>query len=117
MKLLTPSQKAERWRAAVKQYQDAKDAEHALRTQISDILKQVQVVISAKARITQLEQDNQSRLAQRNTFNTELADQETRLLPPAREQLQRDQHALKEHLAQKPGLLANLFSLGQAHRT
>lgn len=117
MKLLAPAEKANLWRAAVKQYQAAKDAEQALRAQVSDILERIRAVISAKARIRQKEQERQIRLTQRRSLDEEQATLEIRQLAPAREQLQRELQALDAHLVQKPGLLANLFSLWGAHRT
>jgi hypothetical protein len=117
MKLLAPAEKANLWRVAVKQYQAAKDAEQALRAQVSDILERIRAVISAKARIRQKEQERQIRLTQRRSLDEEQATLEIRQLAPAREQLQRELQALEAHLVQKPGLLANLFSLWGAHRT
>lgn len=117
MKLLSSSDKNMLWRAAVKQYQDAQKAEQAIRAQASDILERVQAVISAKARVHQKEQERQARLAQRSSLNDEQAMLETRQLAPARELLQRELQLLEAHLAKKPGLLANLFSLWGAHRT
>ncbi|MBI6556735.1 DNA helicase, partial [Pseudomonas veronii] len=117
IKLLTPAEKATLWRAAVKQYEDAKGAEQALRAQVSDILERIQAVISAKARIRQKEQERQIRLTQRRSLDEEQTTLEIRQLTPAREQLQRELQALEAHLVQKPGLLANLFSLWGAHRT
>lgn len=116
MKLLTSADKATLWRAAVQQYQDAKDAEQALRAQVSDILQRIQGVLSAKARIRQKEEERQARLTQRSNLDDQQAKMETQLTP-AREQLRRELQALDAHLADKPGLLANLFSLWGAHRT
>ncbi|NWD68963.1 DNA helicase [Pseudomonas gingeri] len=117
MKLLSSTEKTSLWRAAVKQYQDAKNAEQALRAQVSDILERVQAVISAKTRVHQKEQERQVHLTQRSRLDDEQATLETRQLTPAREQLQRELQALEAHLAKKPGFLANLFSLWGAHRT
>ena len=117
MKLLTPADKASHWRAAVKQYQDAKDAERSLRAQTDDILERIQGVISAKARVKQQEHERQARLAQRRSLDGEHAALESQQLPPTREHLQRALLALEAHLAKKPGLLANLLSLWGAHRT
>ncbi|WP_314915544.1 ATP-binding protein [Pseudomonas helleri] len=117
MKLLSSAEKTHFWRTAVKQYQDAKNAEQAIRTQVSDILERVQAVISAKARVHQKEKERQVRLTQRSGLDDEQATLETLQLTPAREQLQRELQALEAHLAKKPGFLANLFSLWGAHRT
>ncbi|WP_248805417.1 DEAD/DEAH box helicase [Pseudomonas sp. MWU13-2100] len=116
MKLLSSAEKTNLWRAAVKQYQDAKNAEQALRAQVIDILERVQAVISAKARVHQKEEERQVHLSQRSRLDDEQATLETRQLKPAREQLQRELQALEAHLAKKPGFLANLFSLWGAHR-
>ncbi|WP_210644200.1 ATP-binding protein [Pseudomonas sp. Tri1] len=115
MKLLTPAEKAVLWRAAVEQYLAAKDAEQALRAQLSDILERIQGVLSAKARIRQKEEERQVRLTQRRSLNDDQATLETRLTS-AREQLQLKLQTLDAHLAQKPRLLANLLSLWGAHR-
>jgi len=117
MKLLSSAEKTNFWRAAVKQYQDAKNAEQAIRAQVSDILERIQAVISAKARVHQKEKERQVRLTQRSSLDDEQATLETLQLTPAREQLQRELQALEAHLAKKPGFLANLFSLWGAHRT
>lgn len=117
MKLLSSAEKTNFWRTAVKQYQDAKNAEQAIRTQVSDILERVQAVISAKARVHQKEKERQVRLTQRSGLDDEQATLETLQLTPAREQLQRELQALEAHLEKKPGFLANLFSLWGAHRT
>jgi hypothetical protein len=117
MKLLTPADKASLWRAAVQQYQDTKDAEQALRSQVSDILERVQGVVSAKARIKQKEQERQVHLAQRRSLEDQQATLESQPLMSVREQLQQALQALQTHLAKKPGLLANLLSLWGAHRT
>ncbi|TWC63554.1 AAA domain-containing protein [Pseudomonas sp. SJZ103] len=117
MKSLSSTDKNMLWRAAVKQYQDAKSAEQAIRAQASDILERIQAVISAKARVHQKEQERQIRLTLRSSLNDEQAKLETRQLTSAREQLQRELQVLEAHLAKKPGFLANLFSLWGAHRT
>jgi hypothetical protein len=117
MKLLSSAEKTNFWHAAVKQYQDAKNAEQAIRAQVSDILERIQAVISAKARVHQKEKERQVRLTQRSSLDDEQATLETLQLTPAREQLQREFQALEAHLAKKPGFLANLFSLWGAHRT
>ena len=117
MKPLSPAEKATLWRAAVKQYQDAKDAEHALRDQVSDVLARVQAVIDAKARIKQKEQERQVRLVQRRDLDSEQTKLDRQQLTPAREHLQGALQALEAHLGKKPGLLANLLSLWGAHRT
>jgi hypothetical protein len=117
MKLLSSAEKTNFWCAAVKQYQDAKNAEQAIRAQVSDILERIQAVISAKARVHQKEKERQVRLTQRSSLDDEQATLETLQLAPAREQLQRELQALEAHLAKKPGFLANLFSLWGAHRT
>jgi hypothetical protein len=117
MKLLSSAEKTNLWRTAIKQYQDAKHAEQAIRAQVSDILERIQAVVSAKDRVHQKEQERQVRLTQRSSLDDEQATLETLQLTPAREQLQRELQALEAHLARKPGFLANLFSLWGAHRT
>lgn len=116
MKALTSSEKAGLWREAVKHYQDAKDAEQALRGQVEDILERVQAVISAKARVKQMQEHLQIRRTQRSDLDKEQTTLETLQLAPAREQLQGELRALESHLIKKPGFLANLFSLWGAYR-
>ncbi|UZE16084.1 AAA domain-containing protein [Pseudomonas sp. B21-054] len=116
MKLLSSAEKNDLWRGAVKQYQDAKNAEQKIRAQVSDISERIQAVISAKARVRQKEQERQVRLTQRSSLDDEQATLETLQLTPAREQLQLELRALEAHQAKKPGFLSNLFSLWGAHR-
>ncbi|WP_263260593.1 AAA domain-containing protein [Pseudomonas sp. RIT-PI-S] len=116
MKLLTPADKASLWRAAVKQYQSAKDAERAVRAQVSGILEGVQAVVGGKARLKQMEQARETHQAQRRGLEDQHATLEAQQLIPAREQLHRELQALQAHLISKPGLLANLASLWGAYR-
>ncbi|MFJ2279528.1 AAA domain-containing protein [Pseudomonas sp. NPDC087803] len=116
MKAFTSTEKASLWRDAVKRYQDAKDAEQVVRAHVSDILTRIEAVISAKARVKQMQEHLQVRHAQRSELDKEQITLEALQLAPAREQLQRELQALESHLLKKPGFLANLFSLWGAHR-
>ncbi len=116
MKALSSVEKANLWRAAIKQYQDAKDAEHALRTQVSGISQSIEALGTARARVTQMQQDLQALVAQRSDVEGEQALVETQQLSPAREKLQHEVQTLASHLAAKPSFMANLFSLWGTHR-
>jgi len=116
MKTFTSTEKASLWRDAVKRYNDVKDAEQTLRAQVSDILARIEAVISARARVKQMQEQLQIRRVQRSELDKEQTTLETLQLAPAREQLQRELQMLESHLIKKPGFLANLFSLWGAHR-
>lgn len=116
MKTFTSTEKASLWRDAVKRYNDVKDAEQTLRAQVSDIMARIEAVISARARVKQMQEQLQIRRVQRSELDKEQTTLETLQLAPAREQLQRELQMLESHLIKKPGFLANLFSLWGAHR-
>ena len=116
MKLLTTADKTALWRDAVKQYENAKDAEQTLRARVSGILDHLQAVISARARVLQAEQEHQARLTQRSKVDEEQAILDVRLVTPAREKQQHELQILEAHWSRKPGFFANLFSLWGAQR-
>ncbi|VVP69160.1 hypothetical protein PS910_00526 [Pseudomonas fluorescens] len=113
----TSSERLSTWQAAVTRYQQAKSGTEALTAQASQISALIEALNATKAQVAASEHERQAHLEKSLQIDAEQAELESTTLRPACMALQTQVQVLQSHLAQKPGWLANLLSLGSAARS